>query len=78
MAKLLVVKLNQFSDEPEGRRCGVLYVHVCCTSGASKLSITSHLLGFPERIYSWRGMLVIYLAIQPNCTSLCIVSTAKN
>ena len=28
MAKLLVVKLNQFSDEPEGRRCGVLYVHV--------------------------------------------------
>ena len=43
MAKLLVVKLNQFSDEPEGRRCGVLYVHVCCTSGASKLSIASHL-----------------------------------
>ena len=34
MAKLLVVKLKQFSDEPEGRRCGVLYVHVCCTSGA--------------------------------------------
>ena len=29
MTTLLVIKLNQFSDEPEGRRCAYVCVYIC-------------------------------------------------